>query len=133
MSEYVLISKELLEKVIKYALTHCYERCPSERDAETCVLLFELIEKLNLALQLPCIYDYGGFSEKIFRDIIKDIEHRRGKKLNEIIKDFKTEGFRTLKDQEDYIDGVFAMQVVEVYKKIKTSKKLRFKVVHNRC
>lgn len=133
MTEYVLISKDLLRKLLKYALSHCYERCPAERDAETCVLLFDLISEIDPELKPPCIYDYGNFNEKTFKDIIRDIEKRRGKKLEEVIHELKTHGFRNLKDQEDYIDGIFALQVVEVYKKIKTSRKPLFRLVHDQC
>lgn len=114
--DYVKIPKDFLIKIIKYAFKHCEYVCPAERDPETCIILSFLAKKLNL--KLPCADEFGDFSENTFKNIIKEIEKRRGKKIEEVLKEIKEHGYKCLQDQIDEMDAIFALQIIKAYKKL---------------
>lgn len=115
-----LLDKEDLVKIIKYAFAHCEYKCPAERDPETCIILAE-ISKL-LGLKLPCYDEFGEFTEDTFRGIIKEIENRRGKSIEEVIQELKEKGPTCLQDQIDEIDATFAIEVIKAFNKRRSDK-----------
>jgi len=119
--ETVKISIDDLKKLYSYALSHCQEVCPAKRDPSTCIVMVE-IGKL-LGMKPPCIEDYGGFSVKIFEELIKEIENRRGKDIKEVLEEIRDKGYKSLQDQIDEIDGQFALDILEAYKKRNKDKK----------
>ncbi len=119
----VALDREDLGKLLKYALAHCECKCPEERDPETCIILAELAKLYGL--RIPCLDDFGGFSEKTFTEVIKDIEMRRGKKIEEFMLEIKTSGTKCLQDQIDKMDAEFAMDVLKTYGKRRGRKTIR--------
>jgi len=119
----VALDREDLGKLLKYALAHCECKCPEERDPETCIILAELAKLYGL--RIPCLDDFGGFSEKTFTEVIKDIEMRRGKKIEEFMLEIKTSGIKCLQDQIDKMDAEFAMDVLKTYGKRQGRKTIR--------
>ncbi len=110
----VTLSQHELKLLYNYALTHCKESCPAERNAETCVLMFKLSKILGKAL--PCSNTYGNFSAKVFHEIIKDIEERHGVSITEFLEKVKVNASKSLQDMEDEIDGRFALEVLKILK-----------------
>jgi len=115
MMRKIVLSEEYLKKLLNYALTHCESVCPSKRDPSTCLLLVELRRALNMP-DPPCVEDYGGFDEKTFRKIVKDIEKRWGKSIKEVLIELKQKGPKNLQEQIDQIDGEFALNIIKVFK-----------------
>ena len=119
MNEKKVISIEIddLKRIYNYALSHCREVCPEKRDPDTCIVIVE-IGKL-LGISPPCVEDYGGFSEKTFKELIKEIENRRGKTIDQVLEEIRDKGYRSLQDQIDEMDGQFALDVLKAYEKRK--------------
>ena len=124
MSTEVIINTRFLKKILEYALAYCEYNCPQERDPETCIILVNLRKELNLPPP-PCIEDYGGFSQETFEKLIKEIERRRGKNIQEILREFKLKGLKSLQDKIDSIDIEFALKVIKLYKTGKYRKILK--------
>ena len=114
--EYVKIPKSFLVKILQYAFKHCEYVCPAERDPETCIILAYLARLTNL--ELPCSDEFGNFTEASFRAIIREIERRRGKSIEEVLRDIKEQGYKCLQDQIDEMDAKFALQILKIYKKM---------------
>ncbi len=119
--EYVKIPKSFLIKILQYAFKHCEYVCPAERDPETCIILAYLARLTNL--ELPCSDEFGNFTEASFRAIIKEIEQRRGKSIEEVLRDIKEQGYKCLQDQIDEMDALFALQVLRAFKKLQKMSK----------
>ncbi len=116
----ISLDVEDLRRLYKYVLTHCNETCPAERDPETCIVVVELGRILGMAP--PCVEDYGGFDEETFRRIIKDIETRWGKRIEDVLVEIRERGYRSLQDQIDEMDGSFALGVLQAYGRRKRRK-----------
>ncbi|OYT63001.1 MAG: hypothetical protein B6U69_00150 [Thermofilum sp. ex4484_15] len=114
----VVIREEDFIRLLKYALAFCEERCPEGRDPEACYVLAESLKALKLKPP-PCIIDFGGFSKTVFIKIIEDIERRRGKPIEEALEEIRKNGYRSLQDQIDEIDGHFALKLKEIYERRK--------------
>jgi len=95
-------------------MAFCEERCPEGRDPEACVILAECLKALKMSPP-PCIVDFGGFDKNTFIKLIEDIERRRGKPIREALEEIRRNGYKSLQDQIDEIDGRFALKVKEVY------------------
>lgn len=114
------LDREDIIKIIKYAFAHCEYKCPAERDPETCIILAELSKMLGL--KLPCYDEFGEFTENTFRSIIKEIENRRGKSIEEVIRELREKGPTCLQDQIDEIDATFALEVIKAFNKRRSDK-----------
>lgn len=110
----VTLSPHELKLLYGYALTHCRESCPAERNAETCVLMFKLSKLLGITL--PCSDTYGNFTVKVFQEIIREIEERHGVPIAEFLEKIKASSSKSLQDIEDEIDGKFALEVLRILK-----------------
>ncbi|HDD63738.1 MAG: hypothetical protein DRJ32_00560 [Thermoprotei archaeon] len=106
-----------LEKLFRYALAHCEYVCPERRDPETCIIMSILSKKFGI--KLPCEEDYGEFKRETFEKLIKEIEIRRGKKIDEVIRELEKNGYKSLQDQIDHNDAIFAVEVLRAYDKRK--------------
>jgi len=113
----VSLSRSDLLKLYKYALTHCHEVCPAQRDPETCVIMFEI--GAILGLEPPCAQDYGGLTEESLKKVVGEIESRYGKSLQAFLEETERRGPRNLQEQADAMDGKFALEVLKVLKKRK--------------
>lgn len=121
------IDSEVMKKIITYARAQCDNLCPEVRDPETCVLLVELCRALKLPCP-PCVKDYGGFSRETFERLIEDIEKRYNLSIQEFLSLMKLRGPSNLQEQADEIDGKFALEVLEVYKRINQDKSKLFEI-----
>ena len=106
------ISDKDLEGIVKYAKTQCEDKCPADRDPEVCLALIELCNCLG-AERPACCAETGGFSKKFFAEKIREIERRRGKKIQEVLTDISAKGVRTLEDDIVRIDGEFALKAMK--------------------
>ncbi|RLE65241.1 MAG: hypothetical protein DRJ49_03710 [Thermoprotei archaeon] len=123
----ILVDSKVLEKIISYAKAQCDNLCPEVRDPETCVLLVELCKVLKVQGP-PCIKDYGGFSEEVFKKLIVDIEKRHDLSIQEFLKMMKVKGPSNLQEQIDEIDGKFALEVLKVYREYRQNRDLIVKL-----
>lgn len=110
--EYVIIPVKVIEKIVRYALSVCQDRCPSERDPETCIYLVSLCKILGLG-QPPCIIDYGNYEAKTFNKVIKDLERKYKIKIQEFISTIKKRGPRNLEENIDYMEAEFAIGILK--------------------
>jgi len=101
-----------LKLLYKYALTHCKEMCPADRDPEVCVVMFRLGKMLGNPP--PCTDVYGDFSIAIFQRIIKEIEERHGMPIEQFLQSVKSSNVKSLQDMEDEMDGSFALKVIRI-------------------
>ena len=106
------ISDKDLEGIVKYAKTQCEDKCPADRDAETCLALINLCECLK-ADKPSCYEETEGFSKKFFSAKVKEIEKKRGKKIQEVLAEISKKGVRTLEDDLDRMEGEFALKAIK--------------------
>ncbi len=115
--EYVIIPLRVLEKLVRYALTLCQERCPAERDPEACVYLVKLCKLLGLG-KPPCVEnEYEDFTIETFRSIVREIERKYGMKIYEFIRRVKLRGPRSLEENTDLLEAEFAVGILQVLSK----------------
>ncbi len=112
----VEIDRQDLENVVRYALVQCREMCPEGRDPEACVSLVLLTKELGVEPP-PCVKDYGGFSIDVFQKLIREIERKRGMRVEEIFERFRKFGIRCLEDSSDYLELTFAIGVIRALKR----------------
>ncbi|GEM_PF-315452 len=108
---YIVLPISIMEKIVRYALTVCQDRCPSDRDPETCLYLVNLSKILGLG-KPPCLDDYGSYSEKSFRRIIKNIEEKYRMKIQEFINSRIRKGPKSLDENIDLMEAQFALGVL---------------------
>ncbi len=112
--EYVILPVRVLEKILRYALTLCQERCPAERDPEACIYLVKLCKMLGLG-QPPCVEaEYENFSVETFRNIVREIERKYGMKIHEFLRRVKVRGPKSLEENTDYMEAEFAIGVLQL-------------------
>jgi len=117
------VSDRDLEGITKYAKAQCKEKCPAERDPDVCLALIDLCEWLKVEVP-SCYEETEGFSKRFFMTKIKEIEKKRGKKIQEVLAEIAVKGVRTLEDDLDRMDGEFALKAI---KTIDERKKMREK------
>ncbi len=110
--DYVVLPAYILEKIVRYALTLCQDRCPTERDPETCIYLVRLCKLLGLG-EPPCIKDYEDFSALAFKNVIREIERKYGMRIEEFLRRVKVRGPRNLEENTDFIEATFALGVLK--------------------
>jgi hypothetical protein len=101
-----------LDGIIKYAKTQCEDKCPADRDPETCLALIYLCECLK-ADKPSCYEETEGFSKKFFSGKVKEIEKKRGKKIQEVLAEISKKGVRALEDDLDRMEGEFALKAMK--------------------
>ncbi len=101
-----------LSGVLRYAKVHCEDRCPSERDPATCLGLISMCEAAGEPMP-SCYEETEGFSKAFFSAKIRDIERRRGKKVQDLLAEFREKGCRTMEDQIDKMDAEFALGAIK--------------------
>ncbi len=114
LEEYVIIPLRVLEKLVRYALAMCQDRCPAERDPEACYYLISLCKILGLG-KPPCMEsDYAELSEKAFLSIIREIEHKYGMKIQEFLRRARARGPRSLEERTDLMEAEFAFGMLKI-------------------
>jgi len=101
-----------MEKIIRYAKSHCEDRCPADRDPENCLALLEMCKALKIDPP-ACLEETKGFTKAFFFAKIREVEKRFGKPINEVIKDFKEKGVKTLEDDIDMREAEFALKAIK--------------------
>jgi len=114
LEEYAIIPVRVLEKLVRYALATCQDRCPAERDPEACYYLVHLCKILGLG-KPPCLEtDYAEFSEDVFINILRDVERKYGVKAQEFLKRVRARGPRSLEENTDFMEAEFAVGMLKV-------------------
>ncbi|NPA70131.1 MAG: hypothetical protein GXO26_04920 [Crenarchaeota archaeon] len=114
--EYIILPVRVVEKLVRYALTLCQDRCPTERDPETCIYLVKLCKLLGLGGP-PCLEEYENFSPMTFRTVIKDIERKYGMRIEEFLRRMRSRGPRSLEENTDLMEAEFALGVMKAMSK----------------
>lgn len=98
--------------MVKYAKTHCEERCPSERDPEACL---ELIAMCAAAGEDPpiCYEETAGFSKAHFIAKIREVEKRHGKPVREVLAEYDSRGVKTLEEDIERLEAEFALRALK--------------------
>jgi len=104
--------KRELISVLRYAKAHCEDRCPSERDPCTCLALIGMCEAAGEPMP-SCYEETEGFSKAFFNAKIREVEKRRGKKVQDFLAELKEKGCRTMEDQIDKMDAEFALGAIK--------------------
>lgn len=105
-------SEKDLKGILKYARTHCDDRCPADRDPSICLGLIEACKEAGEPMP-NCFEETDGFSKAFFSSKIRDLEKRRGKKVQDIVAEFKKDGVKALEDQIDKMDAEFALSAIK--------------------
>ncbi len=112
--EYVILPVRVVEKLIRYALALCQDRCPAERDPEACYYLVQLCRTLGLG-RPPCVgSEYSEFTEEVFSNILRDIERKYGMRAQEFLRKVKRRGPKNLEENTDLMEVEFALGVLKV-------------------
>lgn len=101
-----------VERIIRYAKSHCEDRCPADREPEVCLALIDMCRSLKVDPPM-CLEETNGFTKSYFQAKIREIEKRWGKPINEVLADFQTKGVKTLEENIDKMEGEFALKAVK--------------------
>jgi hypothetical protein len=101
-----------LARILRYAKSHCEDKCPADRDPEVCLALVELCRALNVEPP-ACVGETNGLAKSYFVAKIKEIERRRGKPIKEVLKEFASAGIRNLEENIDKMEAEFALQAIK--------------------
>jgi len=107
-----MTSESDVEKIVRYAKSHCEDRCPADRDPEVCLALIEMCRSLKLDPPI-CLEDTKGFTKAYFQAKIREIEKRWGKPVNEVLADFDSRGVKTLEENIDKMEAEFALNALK--------------------
>ncbi len=110
------LNPEDIRNIYTYALSHCKNECPAERDPEKCWSMVAVARFLGL-LEPPCVKEWGGFTVERLETVIRRIEMRRGKPILLILEDFSRHGIQTLEDMIDHQEATFTLRLIEVLKR----------------
>jgi hypothetical protein len=101
-----------MEKIVKYAKSHCEVRCPADRDPEICLALIDMCRALKVDPP-ACLEETKGFTKAYFFAKIKEIEKKWGKPISEVMKDFDAKGVKNLEDEIDRMEAEFALKALK--------------------
>lgn len=101
-----------LGRILRYAKSHCEDKCPADRDPEVCLALVELCRALNVEPP-ACVEETNGLAKSYFLAKIKEIERRRGKPIKEVLKEFTSAGIKSFEENIDKIEGEFALKAIK--------------------
>ncbi len=114
--EYIILPVRVVEKIVRYALALCQDRCPTERDPEACIYLVKLCKILGLGGP-PCLEEYENFSPTTFRSVVRDIERKYSMKIDEFLRKVRSRGPRNLEENADLMEAEFAIGVMKALSK----------------
>jgi hypothetical protein len=100
-----------LSGIVRYAKVHCEDRCPAERDPETCLALIEMCSAAGEDPPL-CYEDTKGFSKAYFVGKIREVEKRHGKPVREVLAEYDSRGVKTLEENVERLEAEFALKAV---------------------
>ena len=106
--EYVVLPVSILEKLIRYSMSFCENRCPPGRDPGTCIYLTKLAPALGLG-RTPCYSDYGIYRRENFERIIKNTESKYRLDRVSLLKMKRS----TLEARTDFMELEFAIGVLK--------------------
>jgi len=109
-----------LARILRYAKSHCEDKCPADRDPEVCLALVELCRALSVEPP-ACVEETNGLAKSYFVAKIKEIERRRGKPIKEVLKDFAS-GIRNLEENIDKMEAEFALKAIKAIDERATEK-----------
>jgi hypothetical protein len=112
----IMPKKEDLSGIVRYAKTHCEDRCPAERDPEACLALIEMCDEAGEGPPL-CYEDTKGFSKAYFVARIKEVEKRHGKPVREVLAEYDSRGVKSLDENIERIEADFAFRAVKALEK----------------
>lgn len=108
--------REDLSGIVRYAKTHCEDRCPAERDPEACLALIEACDQVGAEPPI-CYEETKGFSKAYFVAKIKEVEKRHGKPVREILAEYDSRGVKTLDENIERLEAEFALKAVKALEK----------------
>ena len=100
-----------LARILRYAKSHCEDKCPADRDPEVCLALVELCRALSVEPP-ACVEETNGLAKSYFVAKIKEIERRRGKPIKEVLKDFASR-IRNFEENIDKMEAEFALKAIK--------------------
>jgi len=112
---------KIFSKILEYAKAHCEDRCPAERDPETCMELAELCREYGIEGP-PCTEEGRGLTRESFESKIREIEERHGKPIEDVMKEYGAGGVKSLDDQIDKMEAEFALAALRVLKEREAGK-----------
>lgn len=101
-----------LANIVKYAKSHCEDRCPADRDPAACISLIEMCEILGEDPPL-CFEDTKGFTKAYFVAKVKDAEKKHGKPIKAVLADYNLRGVKTLEDNIEKMEVEFALKAIK--------------------
>jgi hypothetical protein len=107
-----MATSEDLERIIRYAKSHCEDRCPADRDPETCLALIDMCRSLKVDPPM-CLQETNGFTKSYFQAKIREIEKKWGKPISEVLAGFQSNGVKTLEENIDKMEAEFAVSAVK--------------------
>ncbi len=101
-----------LSRIVKYAKSHCTDRCPSERDPEVCLALIDMCKAIGEDPPL-CYDETMGFAKAYFIAKIREVEKKHRKPVREVLADYDSKGIRTLEENVERMEAEFALRAVK--------------------
>jgi len=101
-----------LANIVKYAKSHCEDRCPAEREPEACLALIDMCNTLNEDPPL-CYEETKGFAKAYFLAKIREVEKRHGKPVKEVLAEYSSQGVKTLEENIEKMEAEFALRAVK--------------------
>ncbi len=114
--EYVIMPVRVLEKIVRYALSLCQDRCPEERDPETCLHLVRICRYLRIGCP-PCSHEYGDYRVDVISEIVKSIERKYKLRARDFLALVERRGPKSLEESIDYAELKFALGLIEAMKR----------------
>jgi len=110
--EKICINAEELRLIYSYALSHCKEVCPQDRDPKACLAMMKIGKLINIFP--PCVKSYGYFKKDFLKKMLKEIEVREGRNIKRFIEEMKHRTPRNLQEYEDSIDSEFIYKILKI-------------------
>ena len=108
----VLVDIDDLKRIYNYALSHCNEVCPQKRDPKACLSMIKIGKIIDI--YPPCVKSYGYFKKEALKKLLKEIEIREGRNIEDFIKEMKHRSPKNLQEYEDSIDSEFIYQILKI-------------------
>lgn len=107
-----MTSEKDLANIVKYAKSHCEDRCPADRDPAACIALINICEMLDEDPPL-CFEDTKGFTKAYFVAKVKEVEKKHGRPINAVLAEYNSRGVKTLEDNVEKMEVEFAIKAIK--------------------
>lgn len=101
-----------LVNIVKYAKSHCEDRCPADRDPAVCIALIDMCEILNEDPPL-CFEETKGFTKTYFVAKVKEVEKKHGRPIKAVLAEYNSHGVKTLEDNIEKMEVEFALKAIK--------------------